>query len=227
MSTCPDSDLFSAYLDGEIQSPWKEKIETHVDSCPVCGKKTEKYRNLRALIAADRDSATKIDLDASFQRLCAKKNCVVATIGSDARSKIPNWVHVSVRMPIAAFAAVLLAAIFLPAWLVLKTSGNLRAAKEEFSMMRQDVASLKKLASSTPVYSPDLSVAALPVRSLAEDTANAFSTVSYARQFAQDDSMFSEGDIIIIKMPNLTRFSEEDLFQGEKEPLLKAVGYYR
>ena len=33
MSTCPDKDLYSAYVDGELQSPWKEKIEAHLVSC--------------------------------------------------------------------------------------------------------------------------------------------------------------------------------------------------
>ncbi|MBF9015902.1 MULTISPECIES: zf-HC2 domain-containing protein [unclassified Oceanispirochaeta] len=33
---CPDSKLLSAFYDGEVASPWKEKIEDHIGECPQC-----------------------------------------------------------------------------------------------------------------------------------------------------------------------------------------------
>ncbi|MDR2177641.1 MAG: zf-HC2 domain-containing protein [Treponema sp.] len=33
---CPDRQILSLYLDGELPSPWKEKLEDHLASCPGC-----------------------------------------------------------------------------------------------------------------------------------------------------------------------------------------------
>jgi len=43
---CPDPQLLSIYMDGELPSPWKEKMEAHLAECPAC---TEKYKNFRHL----------------------------------------------------------------------------------------------------------------------------------------------------------------------------------
>lgn len=43
---CPDPQLLSIYMDGELPSPWKEKMEAHLAECPEC---TEKYKNFRHL----------------------------------------------------------------------------------------------------------------------------------------------------------------------------------
>ena len=43
---CPDPQLLSIYMDGELPSPWKEKMEAHLAECPVC---TEKYKHFRHL----------------------------------------------------------------------------------------------------------------------------------------------------------------------------------
>jgi len=43
---CPDPQLLSIYMDGELPSPWKEKMEAHLAECPSC---TEKYKNFRHL----------------------------------------------------------------------------------------------------------------------------------------------------------------------------------
>ena len=33
---CPDNKLLSAFYDGEVSSPWKEKIEDHILNCKNC-----------------------------------------------------------------------------------------------------------------------------------------------------------------------------------------------
>jgi thioredoxin-related protein len=43
---CPDPQLLSIYLDGELPSPWKEKMQEHFAQCPRC---REKYENLKRL----------------------------------------------------------------------------------------------------------------------------------------------------------------------------------
>jgi hypothetical protein len=41
---CPDRQLLSVYLDGELPSPWKEKLESHLARCPDCRRELERYR---------------------------------------------------------------------------------------------------------------------------------------------------------------------------------------
>jgi hypothetical protein len=47
---CPDHQILSVYLDGELPSPWKEKLENHLGRCAPCRERLESYRNMsRAL----------------------------------------------------------------------------------------------------------------------------------------------------------------------------------
>lgn len=48
---CPDRQLISLYVDGELPSPWREKLETHLSLCPSCARQAEGYRALSASLA--------------------------------------------------------------------------------------------------------------------------------------------------------------------------------
>ncbi|OQY34006.1 MAG: hypothetical protein B6241_05865 [Spirochaetaceae bacterium 4572_59] len=41
---CPDSKLLSAFYDGEVGSPWKERIEEHLLSCENCRSLIKTYK---------------------------------------------------------------------------------------------------------------------------------------------------------------------------------------
>lgn len=43
---CPNRELVSLYHDEELPSPWKEKMEAHLESCPACRSILEKYGQL-------------------------------------------------------------------------------------------------------------------------------------------------------------------------------------
>jgi anti-sigma factor RsiW len=43
---CPDRQILSVYLDGELPSPWKEKMEAHLAECPQCREKLETFRSI-------------------------------------------------------------------------------------------------------------------------------------------------------------------------------------
>jgi anti-sigma factor RsiW len=43
---CPDRQILSVYLDGELPSPWKEKMENHLASCSVCRKTVETWKRI-------------------------------------------------------------------------------------------------------------------------------------------------------------------------------------
>jgi hypothetical protein len=41
---CPNRQILSLYFDGELPSPWNEKMETHLETCAECRKHLEQYR---------------------------------------------------------------------------------------------------------------------------------------------------------------------------------------
>jgi hypothetical protein len=47
---CPDKQLLSVYYDGELPSPWKEKMDAHLASCPDCRTVTSVYGRLSSLL---------------------------------------------------------------------------------------------------------------------------------------------------------------------------------
>ena len=236
MSTCPDSDLYSAFIDGEVPSPWKEKLEAHVNSCPKCRKQTEKYQKIHALLSAGTDKQPAYDFEASFQRIAERRKECIASMGK----KIPNnylaWTRQSVKIPITAFAALFLAAVFLPAFFIIKTTAGSKSAQSELSMQNASLQAIAAngyqnkhtLSSFNQVYSPDLTSKVLQAQPVSSSQKTVFTMVDFARQFAANQDLFSDADIIIIKMPKLTSFSgTENQFQSTGKPLLQAAGFYK
>jgi hypothetical protein len=43
---CPDRQMLSVYLDGELPSPWKEKLEKHLALCAPCRDRMDAYRGI-------------------------------------------------------------------------------------------------------------------------------------------------------------------------------------
>lgn len=65
---CPDRQLLSVYLDGELPSPWREKLESHLASCLECTMRLDLYRSVggnseaaASMPAADMPSAERIE----------------------------------------------------------------------------------------------------------------------------------------------------------------------
>lgn len=52
---CPDHQILSVYLDKELPSPWKEKMEEHLSSCPDCRKLMERYTAVSGVISPGDD----------------------------------------------------------------------------------------------------------------------------------------------------------------------------
>jgi len=51
---CPDPQLLSIYLDGELPSPWKEKMQEHFSHCPSCKDKFDNFKRLQDLFKEDK-----------------------------------------------------------------------------------------------------------------------------------------------------------------------------
>ena len=74
MFTCPEVDIHSVYVDGELPESFVRQYEEHVASCPECKKIQESLLRTRKLLKAESDSISlsKRDLDDSFSRLQAR-----------------------------------------------------------------------------------------------------------------------------------------------------------
>ena len=71
MFTCPNKDLHSVYLDGELSAEYKGKYEEHLKSCPKCQAALKKLEAARDLLKADSKTITmsERDMASSFERL--------------------------------------------------------------------------------------------------------------------------------------------------------------
>jgi len=109
MHMCPDREIISAYLDGEIEAPWNAAIAEHLASCPACASLhaglTETGRILREEQLAD--------WRAPMERV---RRALRSHIPPQRR-EVPLWERkVSISLPMAALTAALL--LFLGATLV-------------------------------------------------------------------------------------------------------------
>lgn len=235
MSTCPDLDLYSAYADGEVPSPWKEKLEAHLSACPNCRARAEQYRKLKTLITANVRDLSGSDLEASFARVSVRRMAVLAGKDGTRERAMPEWVHVSVRMPIPALAAVILAAIFIPTVVILANVSRLQSQAMQYATQMPALPAQAGLNTSLssqvqPVYSPDLPDQGMPV-ALTDGNKQVFTMIQYARQFTTDQDIFDkDGEIIIIRLPlpGLTRFGDSGMQPFATEnPLQQNASFYK
>ncbi|WP_010261503.1 anti-sigma factor family protein [Treponema primitia] len=65
---CPDPQILSLYYDGELPSPWKEKLEAHLRDCSHCTSRLEQFRQLSGTLEEERFSAAALT-ERVWQRL--------------------------------------------------------------------------------------------------------------------------------------------------------------
>ena len=49
---CPDNEHLSSYVDDEIPSPWKERMESHLSSCRRCSEKVAGLKSLSSMLSS-------------------------------------------------------------------------------------------------------------------------------------------------------------------------------
>jgi anti-sigma factor RsiW len=119
---CPDASLLSAYVDGEVPSPWRERIEEHLTSCPACSARVAAYRGLTETLAGG--GAGGLDEEAAVERLRARLGASLdrplAAPRPSRKLECPRgfspkpalWSR-SVSLPLPAVAAAALVIVFL------------------------------------------------------------------------------------------------------------------
>ncbi len=53
---CPDRELLSAWVDGEVPSPWKETLERHLAACGDCSAAAARMKALSAALSSESGS---------------------------------------------------------------------------------------------------------------------------------------------------------------------------
>ncbi len=98
---CPDREILSAWLDGEIDSPWDRALEEHVGSCPDCRGRLERLEAVRRSLL----EAPVPDWRPAMERV---RSSLVAR-GLARVPTAPVWRRrVSLPVPAAAAAAVVI-----------------------------------------------------------------------------------------------------------------------
>lgn len=100
---CPDRQLLSVYLDGELPSPWREKLETHLASCPSCTERLEAYR----VVGSRKDAPSAERIEAAKTRVWRN---IAGLDGSKRRPAEKGWKRTLVLPLPAAIAAALVVA---------------------------------------------------------------------------------------------------------------------
>ena len=105
MFHCPENDIHSIYLDGELPENFVKDYEAHLASCDKCRAKLKKLKSLKGLFAAD---SRGIEPDAqfkaqSFERLQSRMRFSRVVKASEPRK---NVVEMSRFVPLAAAAAI-------------------------------------------------------------------------------------------------------------------------
>ena len=105
IQVCPDRQLLSVYFDGELPSPWKEKMAAHIAGCPACARRLQAYRRVSLGKAAGEGNA---ELESARERVWQK---LAQRTGSGV-SRAAMWRR-RVSIPLPAAAATAAAAILL------------------------------------------------------------------------------------------------------------------
>lgn len=148
MFTCPENDIHSIYLDGELPEKFARDYEAHIVSCEKCRAELEKLRATREILAKDSSSLNLSDdfMEKSFERLQGRMRFKKIVSQSEPKRFIVPMRHTFIPMAAAAAAVF---AIMLPQ----KTDSVQNA-----NMAAQDLPIISKAQGITPIAKSDVIV---------------------------------------------------------------------
>lgn len=110
---CPDRQILSVYLDNELPSPWKEKMEAHVASCAECRTILKQYQAVSVMANSAKDDHIKSAENSAKDRVweqIAMLDFGEQNVLSPRGNRSSLWKHsVSISVPAAIAAALLIA----------------------------------------------------------------------------------------------------------------------
>jgi len=115
---CPDREIISLYLDGELPSPWKEKMESHLVSCQKCQSALAGYRSIGEILKSQPEETVQAAQDRVWKGLIASGPVISRmpeerAVSQDFRTGWKAWNRsITLPLPVAAAAAVVIVAVF-------------------------------------------------------------------------------------------------------------------
>ncbi|MDE7292565.1 MAG: hypothetical protein K2N58_11055 [Treponemataceae bacterium] len=148
MFTCPENDIHSIYLDGELPEKFARDYEAHIVSCEKCRAKLEKLRTMREILSKDSSSLNLSDdfMEKSFERLQGRMRFKKIVSQSEPKKFIVPMRHTFIPMAAAAAAVF---AIMLPQKMNSAQNANMAA---------QDLPIISKAQEITPIAKSDVIV---------------------------------------------------------------------
>lgn len=183
MSTCPQKDIHSVYIDGELPEKYRAEYEAHIATCPDCQAALARLRTLHTLLTGEQDapaaksstaSSDSVFLEQSFERLQTKMR-YTHTI-SAARNKKQEIAFPAAKWAISAAAA---AAVFAVIAVPLHTRAG--DAKEEQALTVIANTTVEPLTEKGVVIDGNVSLnklASLTGNETAQDAENAESSLT-------------------------------------------------
>ena len=108
---CPKRQIISLYHDGEIPSPWKEKMETHLESCPKCRAILAEYGNIGKFLSNAPEETSMAAQERVWKKLTAPQLVITGVEARRAKEKTSfwNW-NINLPLPVAAAAVLVIIA---------------------------------------------------------------------------------------------------------------------
>jgi anti-sigma factor RsiW len=98
---CPEREILSAYLDGEVEQPWSREIEKHLAGCEACGARLARMEETRRLLQQDDVGNWRAPMERVRRHLVAR--------GMQERPAMPFWKRrLSIPTPVVGIAALLM-----------------------------------------------------------------------------------------------------------------------
>ena len=203
MSTCPNKDLLSAYIDGELTFPWKETIERHLQDCEVCHKVYAQYATVNRCMQ-ELAAEASLDTAASFEKLLIKRNAVLQNKLANPKRRwgvsiAEQWFFSSIRVPVPAAAAAILVFVLLPLILFFKvehTVNSVAAAQSSFTpIIPVSIEKQKPIAEIDYGITQASGTQSYAVSTKAVNTNAKFFTVGeFTRLYSKDETLFQPVD---------------------------------
>ncbi len=200
---CPDRQMLSVYLDNELPSPWKEKMEAHVSQCTECQKLLKQYQFVSNAVHPE-NNLTEPRIDSAEERAQERaqkrvwENLSLLDFGEKKRIS-QKW-NRSVSLPLPAAAAAALVIAFMAAFI-----GNTFSRSQNVNT----IASLD----AQPVFSAN---------EAAFEARNMITSADLARIIQYLDEQEKGSNMMIINLPE----TEDFTISGEPA-LIRAADYSR
>jgi hypothetical protein len=110
---CPKNEIISAFLDGEIEAPWDQKLKDHFTACKACSQKLAEMQALQKILGGNQEFDYKPVMERVRRRIYFHTTDKQSVSSAPAENDLPFWKRkVQLPMPLAVLFSVLLFILF-------------------------------------------------------------------------------------------------------------------